>query len=125
MSSEELNETEQAELKRVHYVEVLAMYRKQESARQGLPSKIRTALFSLVATTTLTLTGFVGTGTAAPSTAAPPAAPMHSGTDCAPPGCHSPGAGWRYVNEYWTAAKCDFMGGWGKSWGDWHEYQCT
>ncbi len=101
------------------------MYRKQELARQGLRSKIRTALFSLVATTTLTLPGFAGTGTAVASTAVSTPAPMHWGTDCAPRGCHSPGAGWTFKGAYFWGWHCQSDGKQGQTWGWWSQYQCT
>jgi hypothetical protein len=83
--------------------------------------KVRTALSTLLAATTLAASGFV-----TPMAQAATSTPMHSGDDCNPAGCHPPaGRGWRYINNYYWGSDCTESGNGGMDSGSWKQYQCT
>ncbi len=90
--------------------------------------KLRMALSTLLATTSLAAAGLVAPAAQASQASAEATSPkpMHSGDDCNPAGCHRPpGSGWRYVNNYYWGSDCIESGNGGINSGSWREYQCT
>lgn len=80
--------------------------------------RVRRLLTGLAAGLALTLAGLAGAPIAQADSAAP-AAPA-----CTHP-CHSPGAGWSYVTDYYWASACADTGNQLVNSGKWSAYQCT